>query len=129
MLWSVKESQQASPLAGASDTAYDQLRTQLISQSSVASIELAFRNSGETCKSDIAFKIEQDTKKTETAIGLTTMTGTCTREDGDFTVKIRTVAGASDGRIRVIALGARNVDWNQNSEAFQAILDSIGQVK
>jgi hypothetical protein len=126
-LVSVKESQQASPLAGASDAMYDQLRTQLLSQSSVASIEPAFRNSGEACKSDITFKIEQDTKKTKTAIGLTTMTGTCTREDGDFMVKIHTVAGVSDGRVRVIALGARNVDWNTNSEAFQAILDSVGQ--
>lgn len=126
-LVSVKESQQASPLAGASDAMYDQLRTQLLSQSSVASIEPAFRNSGGACKSNITFKAEPDTKKTKTAIGLATMTGTCAREDGDFTVKIRAVAGLSDGQIRAIALGARNVDWDANNEAFQAILDSVGQ--
>ena len=126
-LVSVKESQQASPLAGASDAMYDQLRTQLMSQSSVASIEPAFRNSSQTCKSDIAFKIEQDTKKTKTAIGLTTMSGSCTREDGSFTVKIHTIAGATDGRIRAIALGARGADWDTSGEAFQVILDSVGQ--
>lgn len=126
-LVSVKESQQASPLSNASDAMYDQLRTQLLSQSSVAAIEPAFRNSGGACKSDITFKAEPDTKKTKTAIGLAIMTGACAREDGDFTVKIRTVAGASDGQIRAIALGARNVDWDANNEAFQAILDSVGQ--
>lgn len=123
----VKESSQASPLAGVSDEMYEQLRTQLVNQASVSAIEPAFRNTGEACKTDITFKAEPDTKKTKTAIGLMTMTGTCTREDGNFTVKIHTVAGISDGQIRVIAVGARNVDWDKNSEAFQAILDSVGQ--
>jgi hypothetical protein len=124
---SVKESQQASPVSGASDAMYDQLRTQLVNQASVAAIEPAFRNTGEACKSDITLKAEPDVKKTKTAIGLSTLVGSCTREDGDFTIKIRTVAGISDGQIRAIALGARNVDWDTNSEAFQAILDSVGQ--
>jgi flagellar basal body-associated protein FliL len=124
---SVKESSQASPLVGASDAMYDQLRTQLVNQASVTAIESAFRDNGEICKTGIKFKAEPDTKKTKTAIGLMTMIGSCTREDGGFTLKIHAVAGISDGQIRVIALGARNVDWDKNSEAFQAILDSVGQ--
>lgn len=123
-----KESQQMSPIVGASDAMYEQLRTQLVSQTSVAAIEPAFRNTGEACKTDITFKAEPDTKKTKNAIGLATVIGSCTREDGEFTIKIRTIAGPSDGKIRAIAVGARNADWDQNSEAFQAILDSVGQV-
>jgi hypothetical protein len=124
----VKELQQATPLAGASDAVYDQFRTQLVSQASVTSIESTFQKSGEFCTSAMTFKAEPDTKKTKAAIGLSVMTGSCKRKDGDFTLKIRTVAGSSDGQIRVIALGAGNVDWDKNSEAFQAILDSVGQV-
>jgi flagellar basal body-associated protein FliL len=123
----VKESQQASPLAGASDAIYEQLRTQLVNQAPAAAVEAALKNSSEVCKTDMAFKAETDTKKTKTAIGLITMIGSCTRKDGEFTLKIHIVAGISDGQIRVIALGARNVDWDKNSEAFQAILDSVGQ--
>jgi flagellar basal body-associated protein FliL len=126
---SVKESSQISPLVGASDAMYEQLRTQLVSQTSVAAIEPAFRNTGEACKTDITFKAEPDTKKTKTAIGLVTVIGSCTREDGEFTLKIRTIAGAADGQIRAIAVGARNVDWDKNSKAFQTILDSVGQAK
>ena len=124
----VKELQQTPLPAGASDAMYEQLRTQLVSQASVTSIESTFQKGVEFCTSTMTFKAEPDTKKTETAIGLSVMTGSCKRKDGEFTLKIRTVAGSSDGQIRVIALGAGNIDWDKNSEAFQAILDSVGQV-
>ncbi len=123
----VKESPQTPPLAGATDAMYEQLRTQLLSQASVGAIQPAFRNSGVACNSNIAFKAEPDTKKTKNAIGLYTVIGSCKREDGDFTVKIRTVAGSPDGRVRVVAIGASNAEWDRSSEAFQVILDSIGQ--
>jgi flagellar basal body-associated protein FliL len=58
-----KESQQMSPIVGTSDAMYEQLRTQLVSQTSVAAIEPAFRNTGEACKTDITFKTEPDRKK------------------------------------------------------------------
>jgi len=124
----VKELQQTPLPAGASDAMYEQLRTQLASQASVTSIQSTFQKGVEFCTSAMTFKAEPDTRKTKATIGLSIMTGSCKRKDGDFTLKIRIVAGSSDSQIRAIALGARNVDWDKNSEAFQAILDSVGQV-
>lgn len=123
----IKESEVMTSYTGASDAVYEQVRTQLMSQISVSAIAPTFQNSGVPCKSDITFKKEPDSKKTKNATGLFLMSGTCTREDGEFTVKIRSVVGISDSRLRAVIVAARNIDWNNSGEAFQAVLDSVGQ--
>lgn len=126
-LVAIRESPATPLLINASDTVYAQLRSQLISRVSVSTVEGAFQQSSSPCQSDITFKADPDTKKTKTATGLFSLTASCTRNDGGFTLKMRTVVGIADGRPRMIAVAARDVDWTKNKDAFQAILDSPEQ--
>lgn len=107
---------------------YETIRPQAISNEKVGSIRLLFRNGSQDCTSDISFNVESDTKTANGTVGMALTTGTCTREDGTYIVKRRTVIGEGDGTYRHITVGASESDWSKNESIYQAILESVGQV-
>ena len=109
------------------DNYYETIRSQSISKETVDAIKAAFRNGGKDCTSEIKFNVEPDTKTNETTVGLALATGTCTREDGEYTVKRRTVIGKDDGLHRHITIGASESDWTKNKATYEAMLNSIEQ--
>lgn len=116
-------------VVGSSEGVYGELRSQTVQKSSVDLIRAAFRNKSKDCTSDVEFRTEPDTKTNEAVVGLALATGTCTRADGDYTVKMRTVIGKEDGLMRQIMIGASDSDWSKSQAAFQTMLDSVGPVK
>lgn len=110
------------------DAYYDTIRSQTMQRETVDSIQALFRNGGKDCTSEITFNVEPDSKKANQTIGMALATGTCTREDGTYIVKRRTVIG-EDGLMRHIMIAATESDWSKNKATFQAILDSVGQVQ
>ncbi len=107
---------------------YDTVRQQAIANEKVDSIKALFRNGGKDCTSDISFSVEPDTRAANNTVGLALATGTCTREDGSYIVKRRTVTGEDGGVFRHITIGASKSDWSKNKTTYEAILHSIGQV-
>lgn len=124
----VKETPSMALLSNADDTTIDLLREQLLIRAKVdpatsrpGGIDIAQCSSR---KDPIA---EPDTKKTETTIGLFTLSSTCERDDGlVITTRMRTVAG-KDGIVRIIAITAKERSWTMNEDSFQEILNSIAQ--
>lgn len=110
------------------DNWYEALRKDAVSKASVDMIRLAFRNGGKDCTSDVDFKAEPDMTSKNGTVGLALSTGECTREDGKYTVKMRTVVGEDDAQYRHITVAASNDDWMKSKATFEAMLDSVGQV-
>ncbi len=123
----VSEGETILQLAGASDSAYAQVRKELVAAASASTLEPYFEKSGAPCKDTIKFSATADTQKSATTTGLILTSGTCTRNDGLYTVKSRTVIG-TDGRVRLIMLAAPEESWTKNQKMFQAMLDSLGVI-
>lgn len=77
-----------------------------------------------TCSSEVDSKVEEDVQELNNSIGLTLITSTCSREDGQYIVKTRTVTN-DDKRVRTITLAATSSEWDKNKNAFQKILESV----
>lgn len=108
---------------------YKQVRSQRVQEEEVDSIQLFFSNGGKNCTSDIDFRVDPDTKTTKGAIGLALAVGSCTREDGKYTVKKRVSIGEDDGIFRSVTVGASDSDWSKNEATFRAMLEGAGKVE
>lgn len=109
------------------DDYYETIRLRAMSQENVESIRAMFKNGENNYTSDIKFNVKPDTSTGDTIVGLALTTGSCTREDGVYIVKRRTVIGADDGLHRHITVGASESDWRKNSATYEAILNSVRQ--
>lgn len=109
------------------DNYYETIRSQALTKETVDSIAGVFRNGGKDCTSEIKFNPEADAQTNDTTVGLVLATGTCTREDGEYTVKRRTVIGKDDGLHRHITIGASEGDWTKNKATYEAMLNSVEQ--
>lgn len=108
---------------------YEKIRTHVMSQERVDSMKILFRNGGKDCTSEIKFNVIPDTNTNNKMVGLALATATCTREDGVYIVKRRTVANDNDILYRHITVGASESSWSSNKSTFNAILDSVNQAQ
>lgn len=85
-----------------------------------------FDRSEVPCEDKIKFSADIDERVKGSTTGLLFMTASCTRADGVYMLKSRTVAG-SVGHAHIIIIGASGRSWEMNQEALEAMLNSIRQ--
>lgn len=80
------------------------------------------------CQSTKPLEKAEDRTKTDSSFGLMRITLSCERDKIPYTMKIRGVIGM-DGHTRMIHIMAKDSVWQQNEEAFEAMLMSLDQTK
>jgi hypothetical protein len=71
----------------------------------------------------------EDTSKNDSTVGLVQITASCKKGSGPVTMKMRLVAGMNDERVRMVIVGASDLDWVKNGKAFQRMLDGVEERK
>jgi len=114
--------------ASASKDGYTQLRRLYLTSTIIKLPETIKADVFAACTTKPEPKVIEDTKKLNDTVGLTLVTSTCVRSDGEYTVKARSVVG-SDARLRTITIAATAKAWEENEVTYQKILESIAVTK
>lgn len=77
-----------------------------------------------SCSKKPESHVIQDATQTANTQGMTMTTTTCSNENGGITTKTRVVAG-NDSILRTITLNDTTINWEQRSDTYQKILNSV----